>query len=113
VYSLSPYIVPFTNYGIGYSFNAGLTTSNSCKPDGTLVSIPAGGSVEADPQSLVNSPIATACFACHDSGLARTHMEINGASIYQPRSVALGTTETCMICHDTGRIADIKVMHAK
>jgi OmcA/MtrC family decaheme c-type cytochrome len=113
VYSLSPYIVPFTNYGIGYSFNAGLTTSNSCKPDGTLVANPAGGTVEADPQSLVNSPIATACFACHDSSLARTHMEINGASIYQPRSVALGTTETCMICHDTGRIADIKVMHAK
>ena len=41
------------------------------------------------------------------------HMEINGASIYVPRSVALNTTETCMVCHATGRIADIKAMHAK
>ena len=41
-------------------------------------------------------------------------MEINGgASIYAPRSTALGTIETCMVCHDAGRIADIKVMHAK
>lgn len=112
-YSLSPFITPLTDYGIGFSFNAGLTTSNSCKPNGTVVSNPAGGTVEADATSLVNSPIATACFACHDSTLARTHMEINGASIYTPRSTALATQETCMICHDTGRIADIRVMHAK
>ena len=63
--------------------------------------------------SLVNSPVATACFACHDTDLARTHMEINGGSIYAPRGTALGTMETCMICHAPGRIADIKVMHAK
>ena len=113
VFSLSPYITPGVNYGIGYSFNAGSTTSNSCAPDGTVVSNPAGGTVAADPLSLVISPITTACFACHDSPLAKNHMEVNGASIYQPRSVALGTTETCLVCHDTGRIADIKVMHAK
>lgn len=113
VYSLSPYIAAGANYGIGFSFNAGATTSNSCKPDGTLVSNPAGGTVQADPQTLVISPITTSCFACHDSPLAKSHMEVNGASIYQPRSVALATTETCLVCHDTGRIADIKVMHAK
>lgn len=113
VYSLSPYVTPLLNYGIGFSHNASLTASNSCKPDGTVVSVPAGSAVPADSQSLVNSPIATACFACHDSSIARTHMEINGASIYVPRSTALATQETCMICHDTGRVADIKVMHAK
>ena len=86
---------------------------SSCTTDGTPVSNPAGGTLPADPRSLVISPIATSCFACHDTNLARTHMEINGASIYAPRSVALSTTETCLICHDTGRIADIKVMHAK
>jgi OmcA/MtrC family decaheme c-type cytochrome len=113
VFSLSPYITAGTNYGIGFSFNAGATASNSCKPDGTVVSIPPGGTVEADTGTLVISPIATACFACHDSSLARSHMEINGGSIYAPRSTALATTETCMVCHATGRIADIKVMHAK
>jgi hypothetical protein len=74
---------------------------------------PPDGTLQADPRTLVNSPTATACFACHDTDLARAHMEINGGSIYAPRAAALGTMETCMICHDTGRIADIKVMHAK
>ena len=69
--------------------------------------------VAAAGSTLVNSPIATACFACHDTTQAMAHMRTNGGSIYAPRSTALGTVETCMICHDSGRIADIKVMHAK
>jgi OmcA/MtrC family decaheme c-type cytochrome len=114
VYALSPYILGYPqNYGTGFSYNAGLAPSNSCTTDGTPVTNPPGGTLEADPRTLVNSPIATACFACHDTDLAREHMEINGGSIYAPRGVALGTMETCMVCHDTGRIADIKVMHAK
>ena len=100
VYSLSPYITALTNYGIGFSYNAGLTTSNSCRPDGSgLVANPAGGTVEADPTTLVNSPIATACFSCHDSDIAKQHMENEGGSIYRPRSTALAKTELCMFCH--------------
>ena len=114
VYSQSPYIQGYpANYGTGYSFNAGLTASSSCTNDGAPVSTPPGGIREADPRSLVNSPVATACFACHDSNVDRAHMEANGASIYKARSSALGTVETCMICHAPGSIADIKVMHAK
>jgi OmcA/MtrC family decaheme c-type cytochrome len=113
VFALSPYIVPLTNYGVGFSFNAGLTTSNSCSPTGAVVANPAGGTVPADGTTLVNSPIATACFACHDSAIARAHMEDNGGSIYVARSTALATTETCMVCHASGRVADIKAMHAK
>ncbi len=113
VFELSPYITPLVNYGFGYTFNAGLTTSNSCKPDGTLVTIPSGGIVDADPVTLVNSPVSTACFACHDSPIERAHIELNGGSIYTPRSTALGTLETCLICHGTGRVADIKVVHAQ
>ena len=77
------------------------------------MSNPPGGTVQASADTLVNSPVATACFACHDTDLARAHMEINGGSIYAPRAAALGAMETCMICHAPGRIADIKVMHAK
>ena len=61
----------------------------------------------------VNSPVSTACFACHDSPTDRAHIELNGGSIYMPRSTALGTLETCLICHGTGRVADIKVVHAQ
>jgi len=63
--------------------------------------------------NLVISPVATVCFSCHDSAIARSHMESNGGSIYLARSVALTRVESCMVCHGTGSIADIKVMHAK
>jgi OmcA/MtrC family decaheme c-type cytochrome len=116
VYSLSlPYITALNNYGIGFSFNSGLSTSNSCKPDGTVVSIPAGGTVEADPTTLVISPIATACFSCHDSDIAKQHMENEGASIYRPRSQALGKAELCMFCHSPSSVygLGIKAVHDK
>jgi OmcA/MtrC family decaheme c-type cytochrome len=95
-FTFSPYITPDFNYGSGFSVTG------------------AGVPTDAAASTLVTSPIATQCFACHDSDVARAHMQsIGGASIYTPRSTALATTETCMVCHATGRIADIKVMHAK
>jgi hypothetical protein len=39
--------------------------------------------------NLVSSPIAAACFACHDSSTARQHMTTNGAAIYKKRSDAI------------------------
>jgi OmcA/MtrC family decaheme c-type cytochrome len=98
VYSLSPYVTKDNVFDYGAGFSVAAATGVPTNAAGT---------------TLVNSPIATACFACHDSVLARTHMEINNGSIYAPRTAALGTQETCMVCHATGRIADIKVMHAK
>ncbi len=117
-YSLSPYVTKstaaaITSYGIGYSFNLGATATNACDPLGNFYTVAPGTSVEASGTTLVNSPVATACFACHDSRDAKAHMEANGGSIYLARTTALATTETCMICHASGRIADIKVMHAK
>jgi OmcA/MtrC family decaheme c-type cytochrome len=117
-FSLSPYVTSSTaaaivNYGIGYTFNAGLTPSNNCTPDGTFYAIAPGASVEAAPTTLVNSPVATACVACHDSSQAISHMRTNGGSIWAPRSLALQREEQCLVCHASGRIADIKQMHAK
>lgn len=117
-FSLSPYVTQSTasaiaSYGVGFTFNPGLTASTGCSPTGTFYSIPAGGTYPADNATLVNSPITTACFACHDSSLAVAHMKQNGGSMYVARSTALATPETCMVCHATGRTADIKAMHAK
>jgi OmcA/MtrC family decaheme c-type cytochrome len=98
VSSLSPYVVKdnTTSYGSGFSVSG------------------AGVPTDAALTTLVNSPIATQCFACHDSSVERAHMEITGnASIYSPRSVALGKPELCMVCHGPGHIADIKLMHSK
>jgi OmcA/MtrC family decaheme c-type cytochrome len=95
-FTYSPYITQDLDYGAGFTFNAATGTAT-----------------DAAATTLVTSPIATQCFACHDSSQAQAHIRQNGGSLYAPRSAALGTIETCMVCHDVGRIADIKVIHAK
>jgi OmcA/MtrC family decaheme c-type cytochrome len=68
----------------------------------------------------VVSPIATACFSCHDTNTAKAHMESNGASIYELRSTALDPIsgkpvriEQCLVCHGPGKIAAIAAVHAR
>jgi OmcA/MtrC family decaheme c-type cytochrome len=95
-FSASPYVTADTNYGAGFSFNAG-----------------SGVTVQAADTTLVSSPTAAACFSCHDTTLALAHMRANGGSIYAPRAVGLATTEQCLVCHGPGRIADIKAVHSK
>ncbi|HUL64313.1 MAG TPA: OmcA/MtrC family decaheme c-type cytochrome [Burkholderiaceae bacterium] len=100
-FTYSPYINQTAGaYGTGFTVDA------------------TGTPTDAAPTTLVNSPLATQCFACHDSPLAMTHITINNGSLYAPRGSpatpgALAKTETCMVCHDVGRIADIKVVHSK
>ena len=66
----------------------------------------------------MSSPIASVCFACHDTPAAMAHIEQNGGSIYKPRgttstpNTALTTIETCIVCHGTGKIADIAEVHS-
>jgi OmcA/MtrC family decaheme c-type cytochrome len=89
------------------------------------------GQIDYRTNPLVSSPIASSCFGCHDSSLARDHMQTNGgtlvkqwstvASVATRPSTSIGQTssntfnksEQCMLCHATGKVADIKVMHAK
>jgi OmcA/MtrC family decaheme c-type cytochrome len=102
-FTYSPYITMDLNYGAGYAVNAATGA----------ITLPAA-------TTLVNSPIATACFACHDDDtnakplIGETpvaHMKREGASIYAPRTGALAKPELCLTCHGQGRVADIKVMH--
>lgn len=98
--SLSPYVTAGTVYGTAYN-------SSTALPSGT------------EGTSLVNSPIANACFSCHDGetvsmpGLTvKDHIEINGGgSIYQQRTTALARPETCLLCHGPAGIVPIKAAH--
>jgi OmcA/MtrC family decaheme c-type cytochrome len=101
--ALSPYVVAGTIYGQGFTVSA------------------AGATTYAAATTLVSSPIATACFACHDSSSAKAHMTQNGASLYATRS-SLGSTganekltnnEQCLVCHGPGKEFAIADMHAK
>jgi len=86
------------------------------------------GQIDYSTDNLVSSPIASSCFGCHDSNLAVQHMESNGGTLVRKFSTvssvatrpAIGATsamkftkgEQCMLCHASGKVADIKAMHA-
>jgi OmcA/MtrC family decaheme c-type cytochrome len=93
----SPYVAEATAYGVGLSYNA-LT----------------GATANADPTTLVVSPIVAACAGCHDSATAIDHMQTNGGSFYEPRATAFTKPqqEECLLCHGPGRVAAIADRHA-
>ena len=93
----APYVAEATAYGAGFSYNA-----------------QTGATVNADPTTLVVSPIVAACSACHDSPIAIDHMQTNGGSFYEARTTAFTKPqqEECLLCHGPGRIASIADRHA-
>jgi len=104
----SPYVTAdgLTSYGSGFAYKAAPSTTTT-----TAV----GSTTEATAASLVSSPIAAACFSCHDSAGARTHIENEGGWIYKARGTgfsALANPETCLTCHGIGKFMDIKAVHA-
>jgi OmcA/MtrC family decaheme c-type cytochrome len=113
--SKSPYVqTDNTIYGTGYSSSDAASTTPSSTTTGL---------------NLVNSPIANACFGCHDGDMAsqpgtttKAHFEQLGiGSIYQARGVvnpdgsrtgALARSEQCLLCHGpNSSIAPIKAAH--
>lgn len=87
------------------------TTAQPCT--GTVAVCSPTAPCNAQPTTLVNSPIAAACVACHDSAPAIDHMQTNGASIWEARATALTKPqkEECLICHGPNRIAGIALVH--
>jgi len=88
------------------------------------------GEIDYRGDPLVSSPITSACFACHDSQTDVRHFQDHGGILLQTVSSITGATpgvpgvsstnrsgldaknsETCLLCHASGRIADVKVMH--
>jgi formate-dependent nitrite reductase cytochrome c552 subunit len=56
--------------------------------------------------------LPSACFSCHDSATAQTHMANDGGgSIYGTRAAALGKSERCLDCHGVGKASPIKTKH--
>ncbi|MCM2342465.1 OmcA/MtrC family decaheme c-type cytochrome, partial [Rhodoferax sp.] len=82
------------------------------------------GQVDYRTDNLVSSPVSSSCFGCHDSGLAVSHMQLNGGTLYKSvssvsvsgtgdRTKGFAKVETCMVCHASGKVADIKAVHMK
>jgi OmcA/MtrC family decaheme c-type cytochrome len=87
------------------------TTALPCT--GVVASCSLTAPCNAQGTTLVNSPIAAACVACHDVPSAVDHMQTNGASIWEPRATALTKPqkEECLICHGPNRLANIALVH--
>lgn len=119
--SYSPYITALVN-GNGGTYSAGTNYSTSDAAATTPSATTTGA-------TLVNSPIANACFGCHDGNMVsspgtsvKDHIEQMGlGSIYRERGIAnadgsktgaLGKSEQCLLCHgSTSSIAPIKAAH--
>jgi OmcA/MtrC family decaheme c-type cytochrome len=80
---------------------------------GTTVSV--GADLASPLDDVVISPNAAVCSSCHTSDLARSHMEQNGgdfaASKAADSTLISSGVETCSICHDAGRSADVGEVH--
>jgi OmcA/MtrC family decaheme c-type cytochrome len=95
----SPYVdsTGATNYGAGFSFSAAT-----------------GNATQAAASTLIVTPIASACSACHDTPAAIDHMQTNGAGVWDSRSATASKQqgEQCLICHGPNRVAAISLVHA-
>ncbi|MDT0497836.1 OmcA/MtrC family decaheme c-type cytochrome [Algiphilus sp. W345] len=60
------------------------------------------------------SPASAVCSSCHDDQAAVTHMQQNGGG-FGITAAEIGssaaTTESCAVCHGSGSIADVAVVH--
>jgi OmcA/MtrC family decaheme c-type cytochrome len=119
----SPYITTGYNYGNGFTYTpegaivATYTPSNGSGGAGSAVAAHVAGAggeiVPAQSTTLVNSPIASACFSCHDNTPAMAHIRLNGGALYAPRSSTsiVPSSEACLVCHGAGRTEDVVVVH--
>ena len=67
-----------------------------------------------DPADDLNiSPTAAVCSACHDSAVARAHMEVPGGAEFSATQSVINSSvvETCSVCHGPGASADVEVVH--
>ena len=136
-FSVSPFVLNYdaAQYGYGFQFSTG-AASGTCDPNtGLPVAVPLGTNastglaqvLQSSPNSLLETPTATVCFACHDDKdnakpniknvSAKQHMLDNGAKIYAARGGDQTTppaqTETCLTCHGPTSVANIKAAHSK
>jgi OmcA/MtrC family decaheme c-type cytochrome len=134
---------PTTWIGVSPWIIGGTFASNKANPtilDRTIPPIsPNNGYNDYRIDNVVSSPVASACFGCHDAAKSVNHMEQNGGVLAKKISTVTGiaapsTTgltsaqiataltayranltaankEACLICHGTGKVADIKVVH--
>jgi OmcA/MtrC family decaheme c-type cytochrome len=106
------------------SNNASLGNCRACHNSGTYYPVNPnsiqGTTIHANDRTtltddVVISPNAAVCSSCHTSTDAMNHMMQNGANFAATKTASgvlnPGATETCDICHRSGAIADVAIVH--
>jgi OmcA/MtrC family decaheme c-type cytochrome len=85
---------PTTSTSLATTVNS---NNNSTSPAGTLAITAA----------------AAVCSACHVDQTAKTHMQQNGGNFAAVKDANshVASSETCVVCHGQGAIADVAVVH--
>lgn len=104
-------------------FPGKLNNCKSCHVDGgyTLpladnvlgTTIDTGDDHSSPVDDTVISPAAAVCSSCHDDKVAKAHMENNGGS-FSTTQAAIDSSEVveqCVLCHGSGKSADIDLVH--
>ncbi len=77
-------------------------------------SISTGASTTDPADNLRITPIAAVCSSCHDSALAKLHMQDTfNAANFSATQAAINAAgpENCSFCHGPGRVYDVQVVH--
>ena len=63
--------------------------------------------------NLRTSPTAAVCSSCHDSALAKAHMQdsFNGGSFSATQATINAAVENCTFCHGDGKVLNVKAVH--
>ena len=106
------------------SSNASLGNCAACHNSGTYYpvdpTVVQGTTIHANNRQILTddvvvSPNSAACSACHTDTTAMNHMTQNGGNFAATKTAtgALnpGSTETCSLCHGSGGVADVAVVH--
>lgn len=120
-----PYdVCGFSAHVFDYVYPGRLNNCEGCHNPGTYYPKEPGQilgtTIDANDRTILTddrviSPNTSVCSACHVSDLAAQHMQQNGGDFNATRA-ADGTmissgVETCVVCHGSGRTADVKVVH--
>ena len=81
---------------------------------GTTVDV--GGDLASPTDDTVVSPNTAICSGCHNSDLAKTHMEQNGGDFAATKAadstLISSGVESCALCHGPGRSSDVSEVHS-
>jgi OmcA/MtrC family decaheme c-type cytochrome len=80
------------------------------------VSVDAGADLLNWTDDIANSATSEACAGCHSSDQAKAHMTVNGGVFGGTKGsmpIPSSQSESCLICHGPGRVADTAVSHGQ